>query len=84
MSTIVQNIPATTPVHTFDLSGNKLTKVPSGLPQYQQLVTMNMSSNSITTVNTGDLTVTGAVTNLDMSSNVIATINNNSLPGNNT
>ena len=81
MAAIVNEIPVTTPVDTIDLSGNQLSKVPSGLPQYQQLVSVNISSNAITTVNSGDLTVDGSVTNLDMSSNVITTISSNSLPG---
>ena len=80
MNKIVSNIDPTTPVDTMDLSSNKLTFIPKGLPKLKQLVNLIVSSNAITTIETSDLTVTGSVTNLDLSSNLIATIADSSLP----
>ena len=81
MKTIVNKIPATTPVDTMDLSSNQLTQIPKGLTQFAQLANLNLSLNAITAVNSGDLSLKGTVTNLDMSSNAITTIADSSLPG---
>ena len=81
MKTIVNNIPATTPVDTMDLSSNQFTQIPKGLTQFAQLANLNVSFNAIAAVNSGDLSLKGTVTNLDMSSNAIATIADSSLPG---
>jgi len=81
MEAVVKKIEATTPVDTMDLSLNLLTQIPKGLTQFAQLANLNVSSNVITAVNSGDLSLTGSVTNLDMSSNAIATIADSSLPG---
>ena len=81
METIVTYIDPTTPVDTIDLSSNKLKYIPKGLPKITQLVNLVVSSNAITAIESGDLTMTGSVTNLDMSSNLIATIADSSLPG---
>jgi Leucine-rich repeat (LRR) protein len=81
MNAIVDNIPATTPVDTMDLSWNKLTQIPTGLPQYKTLAILNISSNLIEAVNEGELSLNGSVVKLDISFNVITKISPNSLPG---
>jgi len=81
MEAIVTNIDPTTPLDTFDLGSNKLTRIPKGLPQFTQLVNLVVSSNSITAIESGDLSVTGSVKTLDLSSNLIASIADASLPG---
>ena len=81
MEAIVTNIDPTTPLDTFDLGSNKLTRIPKGLPQFTQLVNLVVSSNSIAAIESGDLSVTGPVKTLDLSSNLIAAIADASLPG---
>jgi Leucine-rich repeat (LRR) protein len=81
MKAIVENIPATTPVDTMDLSGNKMTQIPTGLAQYKTLANLNISSNLIEAVNEGELSLNGPVVKLDISFNGITKISTNSLPG---
>jgi len=81
MASIIANVPPTTPVDTFDFSGNLLTVVPANLPQFNQLVNLNLSNNSIVVVGTGELNLPAAVKSLDLSSNQISTIAASSLPG---
>jgi Leucine-rich repeat (LRR) protein len=82
MKAIIYNVPSTTPVDTFDLSGNQLTAVPSGLTQFNELTNLNLSTNAITAVETGQLKLTVAVKSLDLSFNQISAIAASSLPGN--
>ena len=81
MATILALIPPNSySVDTFDLSGNLLTIVPTGLTQYSQLISLNLASNLITAVRAGDLTLSAAVVSLDLSSNQMTTIASGSLP----
>jgi len=82
MKGIIDNVPPTTPVDTFDLSGNQMTSVPSGLTQFNELANLNLSTNAITAVETGQLKLPAAVKSLDLSSNQISVIAASSLPGN--
>ena len=81
MTTIVGNIPATTPLDILIMSKNTLTKIPDSLPQYTQLTTLSVASNAITSVATGQVALTANVVLLDFSSNQISTIAAGSLPG---
>lgn len=75
---------ATVPVDVLDFSVNALTKIPSGLGKFTQLVDLRMNNNSIAAISSGDLNELKAnVMNLDFSNNLIATIENGSLPRNN-
>ena len=78
----MKKIRPTTPVDVLNLSGNKFTRIPAGLTQFEQLINVNLSSNAITAVNAGDLNVSSAVTHVDISSNAITAISANSLPRN--
>jgi len=82
MASIIANVPPTTPVDTFDFSQNLLTVVPPNLPQFNQLSNLNLSTNAIVAVGTGELNLPAAVNSLDLSSNQISTIAASSLPGN--
>lgn len=84
MEAIVKKIPPTTPVNVMNLSGNKFTRIPAGLLQFPQLIVLNLSSNAITVVNSGDLSVAASVTTLDLSSNAIEIISIASFPGEST
>ena len=81
MASIIANVPPTTPVDTFDFSGNLLTAVPANLPQFNQLANLNLANNSIAAVATAELNLPAAVKSLDLSSNQISTIATSSLPG---
>ena len=81
MTTIVGNIPATTPLDILIMSNNTLTKIPDSLPQYTQLTTLSVASNAITSVATGQVALTANVVLLDFSSNQISSIAAGSLPG---
>ena len=81
MKAIIANVPPTTPVDTFDFSGNLLTAVPANLPQFNQLANLNLANNSIAAVATAELNLPAAVKSLDLSSNQISTIAASSLPG---
>ena len=83
MTKIVGNIPATTPLDILIMSKNTLTKIPDSLPQYTQLTTLSVASNAITSVATGQLSLTADLVSLDLSSNSISNIADNSLPGSN-
>jgi Leucine-rich repeat (LRR) protein len=76
----IDSLPSTTPVDTFYLQGNALTFIPSGLTQFTQLTTIDLSGNQITAINTAELTLSAAVISLDLSSNLIAQIASGSLP----
>ena len=82
MASIIANVPPTTPVDTFDFSQNLLTVVPPNLPQFNQLTNLNLSTNAIVAVGTGELNLAAAVNSLDLSSNQIEAIAASSLPGN--
>jgi hypothetical protein len=69
------------PVDTFDLSGNSLTVVPSGLTDYPLLVNLSLANNQITSVKKGQLTLPATVVLLDLSANAIDAIDADSLPG---
>ena len=81
MTTIVNNIPATTPVAILNLGNNKMTKIPAKLPQYAQLQTLIVSNNAIATVNAKEVTLLANVAYLDFSGNKITKIAAGSLPG---
>ena len=81
MKAIIAYVPPTTPVDTFDFSGNLLTAVPANLPQFNQLANLNLANNSIAAVATAELNLPAAVKSLDLSSNRISTIAASSLPG---
>jgi Leucine-rich repeat (LRR) protein len=81
IGTVVANTPVTTPIDTFDLSGNKLTIVPKDLTQYAQLTRVTLANNSITSVGSTDLSLTGNVVLIDLSNNQISSIAAGSLPG---
>ena len=78
---IIDNVPPTTPIDTFDFSGNQLTQVPINLAQFNQLTNLNLSTNAITAVGSGQLNLPAAVLSLDLSSNKISIIAQSSLPG---
>ena len=77
---VVANTPATTPVDTFDLGGNQLTSVPTGLPQYTTLVSVSVSNKSITSIGSADLSLTRNSTLINLSYNQISSIVPGSLP----
>ena len=82
MASKLKKCPASSyPVDMFDLSGNALTVVPSGLTDYPLLVHLSLANNQITSVKKGQLTLPAAVLHLDLSSNLIDAIDVNSLPG---
>ena len=81
MKAIIDNVPPTTPVDTFDFSQNQLTAVPTGLTQYATLVSVTVASNSITSIGSNDLSLTGNVLLIDLSFNKISVIAPGSLPG---
>ena len=81
LSDIFKNVSSTSPVDTMNLSGNQLTKIPSGLPQYETLVSVTVANNSITSVGSTDLSLSGNVTLIDLSYNQISVIAPGSLPG---
>lgn len=68
-------------VDSFYLQGNALTFVPSGLAQFSQLTTVDLSTNQITEIKAGDLTLSAAVLSLDLSGNQIVNIASGALPG---
>ena len=81
IETVVANTPATTPVDTFDLSGNILTSISADLPQYKTLIRVSFANNSITSIGSTDLSLTGNVLLIDVSYNQISNIAAGSLPG---
>ena len=80
---VIANTPATTPVDSLDLRGNQLTSVPSGLPQYAYLIRVTVANNSITSIGSTDLSLTGNALLIDLSHNQISDIAPGSLPGTN-
>ena len=81
MKAIIANVPPTTPVDTFDFSQNQLTAVPAGLPQYATLVSVRVANNSISSIGSTDLSLTGNVLLIDLSFNQITVIAAGGLPG---
>ena len=80
MKAIIANVPPTTPVDTFDFSQNQLTAVPAGLPQYATLVSVTVANNSISSIGSTDLSLTGNVLLIDLSFNQITVIAAGGLP----
>lgn len=82
MDAALDSIPIKNIVDTLVLSGNGLTKVPTGLPtKFPKLISLNLANNQITRVNENELTLAGSVTLIDLSGNLITTIAPGSLPG---
>jgi len=81
MATIINNIPASTPVVSLLLNNNQLTRVPPGLTKFTQMETLSLADNQISSIAAGDLSLTSNFFNtLDLSNNAIASIEENSLP----
>jgi len=82
MAGVVSLFAPANPVDVVDLSGNALTKVPSNLPQsFPQVTSLSLANNQITSIGSGQLTLTATVKSLDVSTNNIASIAVNALPG---
>jgi len=92
MASVLLNISVTTPLDTLLLGGNNLTKVPSSpvdaratttslLTRFPLLNYVSLSSNAITSILKGDLTLTTPLKFLDLSSNQISQVAVGSLPG---
>ena len=81
IGTVIANTPATTPVDSLDLCGNQLTSLPTGLRQYATLVRVTVANNSITSIRSIDLSLTGNALLIDLSHNPISDIATGSLPG---
>ncbi|XP_018400705.1 PREDICTED: leucine-rich repeat-containing protein 7 [Cyphomyrmex costatus] len=70
LSDSVFKVEVTSPIKLLQLTRNKLTKIPSIGPQ-PTLVTLNVSENLITSVNTEDLAPFCSLKKLDLSRNMI-------------
>ena len=82
MAGVVSLFAPANPVDVVDLSGNALTLVPSNLPQsFPQTKKLSLAKNQITSIGSGQLTLTATVASLDVSANNISSIATNSLPG---
>ena len=70
------------PIDTLDMSVNQLTKIPTGVGKFSQLVNLRLNNNSVTSIGTGDglNQLKANVSYLDLSNNLIETIENASLP----
>ena len=70
------------PIDTFDLSGNQMTKIPSGLSALVQLSSLSVATNQIASIGAADLSpLTAAVKLLNFASNSISTVDAGSFPG---
>ena len=81
METIVNNIPATTPLSVLNLGNNSLTHIPANLPQFTQLKSLIVSKNNISALDANQVALVADVTFLDFSANQITKIEASSLPG---
>ena len=82
MASVVSLFAPANPVDVVDLSGNALTQVPSNLPQsFPQAKKLSLAKNQITSIGSGQLTLTATVASLDVSANNISSIAANALPG---
>ena len=66
---------------TFLLNGNQLTRVPQGLAQFVFLSVVDLSSNAIESVASGDLALPAPVEAINLAGNKIQSIEPSSLPG---
>ena len=55
MAAVIAKIDSTTPLDTFNLNNNKLMKIPDKLAQYNQLASVKLANNSITSIGSNDL-----------------------------
>jgi Leucine-rich repeat (LRR) protein len=76
MATMVQKIqPAfSSSIAQMTLKGNQLTKVPSGMTGFTRLTNLDLSSNAITSVATGELALPANVIMIDLHNNSITTV----------
>ena len=79
---IVGNMDINAPIDTLDMSANQLTKIPTGVGKFSQLVNLRLNNNSVTSIGSGDglNQLKANVSYLDLSNNLIETIENASLP----
>ena len=86
MTSIISNLPATTPIGILNLNGNDLTVVPPGMAKFMTIAELNLAANQISLVNNGALAVNSStLMKLNLSNNTqLAAIGNSSLPSKST
>ena len=82
MTSIISNLPATTPIGILNLNDNELALVPPGMAKFMTIAELNLAANQISLVNNGALSVNSStLMKLNLSNNTqLATIGNSSLP----
>ena len=81
VETVLNKVSVTSAMVGLVLSGNNLTYIPTRLSQFENLVLVVLSNNSISSVKKGDLVLASPQANLiDLSNNQIKTIENGSFP----
>ena len=81
VATLVNTI-SWAPIDTLNLSGNNMTKIPSGLGALKQLSSLSVEANQIASIGAADLSsLVAAVKRLNFASNSISTIAAGSFPG---
>ena len=81
ISAIVNKIPPAATLYKITMNGNLLTQVPQGLAKFIYLSLVDLSSNLITSVASGALTLPAPVELINLANNFITAIEPSSFPG---